>query len=73
MPELNDDAWWVQCPWCDYDGPEPPIPGLEPLPGHHAVMLCPSCRGRLEWDHGEVARRQAQASLTKTAEAAENG
>lgn len=56
MLEDEVDAWWMSCPWCDYEGPEPPIPGLEPLPGHHEVFLCPSCKGRLEPDHLEVVR-----------------
>lgn len=54
------DAWWVLCPHCEYDGPEPPLPALEPRPGHHEVWMCPSCRGILPRSHSQVARMLAE-------------
>jgi hypothetical protein len=56
MQEEGIEAWWEACPFCGYEGPEPPLPGLEPIPGHHEVILCPACRGRLEGGHLEVVR-----------------
>jgi len=52
----EQDAWWIDCPHCDYEGPEPPEPGLEARPGHHEVWLCPSCRGVLPFVHPAVVQ-----------------
>jgi hypothetical protein len=65
MLEDGIDAWWEDCPWCGYEGPEPPIAGLKPLPGKHEVMLCPSCKGILERDHREVSRLAADKAASK--------
>lgn len=69
MAENNGgvDAWWVDCPFCDYEGPEPPIPGLEARPGHHEVWLCPSCRGALPLDFSEVVRAIAANEAARLA------
>jgi hypothetical protein len=63
----DDYVWWADCQWCGYDGPETPIPGLEPRPGFHEVYLCPSCfgvmfAGHIEVDKAKEARKPAKDS-----------